>query len=92
MTMLDAVKLAMMITVSDYDDELQSLIDAGLQDLRTAGIRADEGDALIRRAVITYCRMYFGTPPDYDKVAAAYELQKATLMHANGYTDWGCSR
>lgn len=46
-------------------------------------------DELVQRAIITYARMHFGSPPDYDKVAASYELQKSTLMHASDYTDYG---
>jgi hypothetical protein len=46
-------------------------------------------DALAMRAVITYAQMRFGNPPNYDKLRDAYETQKAQLMHATGYTDYG---
>ena len=46
-------------------------------------------DALAQRAIITYVRMMFGSPADYDKVRESYDLQKTQLMHATGYTDWG---
>jgi len=46
-------------------------------------------DALAMRAVITYAAMRFGNPPNYDKLADAYDLQKVQLMHATGYTDYG---
>ena len=46
-------------------------------------------DALTQRAIITYVRMMFGSPSDFDKVRESYELQKTQLMHATGYTDWG---
>ena len=46
-------------------------------------------DPLAMRAVITYAQMRFGNPPNYDKLADAYDLQKVQLMHANGYTDYG---
>lgn len=46
-------------------------------------------DELAIRAIITYVRMHFGSPPDYDRVQASYETQKAQMMHATGYTDWG---
>lgn len=46
-------------------------------------------DALVKRAIITYVRMYFGTPVDYDKLAEAYTIQKTQLMYAKGYTDYG---
>ena len=46
-------------------------------------------DPLAMRAVITYAQMRFGNPPNYDKLADAYDLQKIQLMHATGYTDFG---
>jgi hypothetical protein len=45
-------------------------------------------DPLVMRALITYARMRFGSPPDYDRLAEAYELQKVQLMHADAYTDY----
>lgn len=45
-------------------------------------------DALVMRAIFTYCRAYFGSPADYDKLAESYEIQKVQLMHAGGYTDY----
>ena len=91
--MLSAVKLALRITAGAYDSELQSLIGAALLDLGIAGV--DSGlvnDELIKRAVITYVRCHFGTPPDYDRLKAAYDEQKAQLQTASGYTDWGEDR
>ena len=46
-------------------------------------------DPLAMRAVITYAAMRFGNPPNYDKLADAYETQKVQLMHAGDYTDYG---
>ena len=48
-------------------------------------------DALVTRAIITYARMNFGSPDDYDRLKAAYDEQKAQLQMATGYTDWGGS-
>ena len=46
-------------------------------------------DALVMRAIFTYVRAHFGSPPDYDKLVEAYDTQKVQLMHATGYTDYG---
>ena len=46
-------------------------------------------DPLVQRAIITYAAMRFGNPPNYDKLADAYDVQKVQLMHATGYTDFG---
>ena len=57
--MLDRVKLALLITGTDFDSELMELIDAAAKDLGLAGVDAlvistDTNDALIIRAIITY--------------------------------------
>lgn len=45
-------------------------------------------DPLAARAIFTYARMHFGSPPDYERLRDAYEVQKVQLMHATGYTDF----
>lgn len=83
--MIDKVKLALRITTDAYDAEINDLVNAALADLRLVGIYACETDALIVRAVVTYCRANFSTPGDYDKLKASYDEQKAQLISANGY-------
>jgi len=46
-------------------------------------------DDLAIRAIITYVRMMFGSPSDFERMLESYDLQKCQLMHATGYTDWG---
>ena len=48
-------------------------------------------DALIKKAIITYCKMSFGIPEDYDRLKKSYDEQKAQLSTATGYTWWGDS-
>ncbi len=87
--MLDAVKLALRIVTDAFDDELNDLISAALLDLRLAGITTtDTTDALVKRAVITYCRLNFGQPDDYDRLKKSYDEQKAQMGMATGYTTW----
>lgn len=89
MELLDAVKLALRITTKAFDSELTDLIEAGLIDMSLAGVvNLDTDDALIRRAVITYCRLNFGQPEDYDRLKASYDEQKAQMSTATGYTSW----
>lgn len=85
--MLEKVKLALRLTTNAYDDEIQQLIDAAIADLGIAGIDANllVDDALIIRAVITYCRVHFGSPNDFDRIKASYDEQKAQLQSASGY-------
>lgn len=76
----------MRITTNAYDGELTDLIAAGKADLTLAGVKnVDDSDALVKRAVITYCRANFGSPADYDRLKAAYDEQKAQLISATGY-------
>lgn len=88
--MLEQVKLALRISTTAYDSELTYLIEAARLDLGIAGVvLPDELDALVQRAIITYCKMSFGLPEDYDRLKKSYDEQKAQLVTATGYTDWG---
>ena len=87
--MLEQVKLALRITTTACDSELTYLIDAAKLDLVIAGIVLPESlDALVQKAIITYCKMSFGLPEDYDRLKRSYDEQKAQLSTATGYTDW----
>ena len=89
MALIDNCKMAMRVTTDAYDTEIQAYIDAAKLDLGIAGVRVPQSaDALINKAVMTYVRMSFGAPANYDKLKAAYDEQKAQLMNATGYTAW----
>lgn len=86
---MDAVRLALRISTTAFDSELGDLIQAALADLKIAGVaNNDTVDPLVRRAVITYCRMNFGQPEDYDRLKRSYDEQKAQMSMATGYTTW----
>ena len=88
-TTIDAVKLNLRIVTDAFDSEIGSLIDAALLDMGIAGITNDEVmDALVFRAVVTYCRLHFGQPEDFDRLKAAYDEMKAQMSMATGYTTW----
>lgn len=90
--MLEKVKLALRVTTTAFDSEINDLIAAALADLGLAGVtNQEQTDPLIIRVVTTYCRLHFGQPEDYDRLKAAYDEQKAQLQMATGYTDWGDS-
>lgn len=87
--MLSAVKLALRITTTTFDAELNQLINACLKDLGLAGVdEAEQTDSLIIQAVVTYCKMHFGNPDSYDRLKASYDEQKAQLSMASGYTTY----
>ena len=95
--MLDRVKLALLISGNDIDSELTDLIDAAAKDLGIAGvdglvISTDTNDALIIRAIITYCGYQFeimhGSLDRSEAYKKSYDEQKAQLGMASGYTTW----
>lgn len=42
-------------------------------------------DPLTMRAILTYVRLHFGAPEDYERLNRAYDNQKAQLITATGY-------
>lgn len=95
--MLDRVKLALLISGDDFDSELTDMINAAAKDLGIAGVDAlvistDTDDALIIRAIITYCGYQFEIMHgSLDRSAAykkSYDEQKAQMGMASGYTTW----
>lgn len=89
MATLDKVKMALRISTDAFDDELTDLIEAAKQDLGIAGVIVPADlDEICTRAIITYCKMSFGLPEDYDKLKRSYDEQKAQLSNSSGYTVW----
>lgn len=91
-TLLDKAKVALRLSTSAYDGEVTDLIAAAKLDLGVAGVVVPSGlDALVERAIITYCKVHFGGLGDgeFDRLKASYDEQKAQLNTATGYTNWG---
>ena len=89
MATLDKVKMGLRISTTAYDEELADLIAAAQLDLGIAGVEVPSTlDEIVTRAIITYCKMSFGLPEDYDRLKMSYDEQKAQLVTATGYTDW----
>lgn len=88
--MLEKVKLALKITTNDFDEELNDLIRASELDLGVSGVtNVDDTDALIIRAIVTYCKLNWGSPSDYDRLKSSYDEQKAQLSMCSTYTNFG---
>lgn len=84
--MLEKVKIALKITTNDFDSELSDMINAAILDLGLAGIiNTLQTDALVIRAICTYCRLNWGSPADYDKLKASYDEQKAQMSMSSLY-------
>lgn len=83
-TLLNDAKnvLRMSEDCTDFDTEIQDLIDASLQDLGLAGVENRETeDPLIKMAVLTYVKANFGEVKTdvYNRLKQAYDEQKAQL-------------
>lgn len=95
--MLNRVKLALLITDNDFDNELTDLINAAAKDLGIAGVEGltvttSTNDAIVIRAIITYCSYQFelmhGSLDRSEAFKRSYDEQKAQLSMATGYTVW----
>lgn len=97
--MLAKVKLALRVNNTVFDPEILDLIAAAIADIEHAGPKflaspvttndtvTDYSitDPLVARAIITYCRMNFGAPADYDRLKASYDEQKGQLRESRAY-------
>ena len=86
--MLADTKLALRITTTAFDSEITDLLNAAMMDLGVAGVEVGDGDALVKTACITYVRVHFGQPDDYDRLKRSYDEQKAQLSMNTGHTSW----
>lgn len=72
-----------------FDAEIQDLLNAAQTDLIEVGVNPDvfsSGDPLIRKAIVTYCKAYFGYDPENAKMfAESYERLKVFLMNNADY-------
>lgn len=86
-TILQRVKQSLRVTTNAFDDEISTLIQAATKDIGIVGVvvTTDTSDALLIRAITTYCRLNFGAPEEYDRLKASYDEQKAQLISCTGY-------
>lgn len=86
--MLDKIKLALRITHTALDADIEADIAACLADLQVCGVvHADVAtDPLILNAVKLYCRSTYTDDPEKGaEYLRRYEALKACLMMAEGY-------
>jgi len=87
MALLDDVKKALRVSNAAHDVEIADLISAAQKDLEITGVNnVDVTDALIKRAIVTYCKAYFGYDnADSEKLVSAYHSLKAHLSLSGDY-------
>lgn len=97
--MLEKVRLALRLQTTVFDAELLGLIAAAIRDIKHAGpqfvvteLKVDGTvidytvtDELASMAIITYVRMHFGSPADYDRLKASYDEQKGQMRESSAY-------
>ncbi|MCD8200372.1 MAG: head-tail connector protein [Coriobacteriaceae bacterium] len=84
--MLEQVRKALRVKTGEFDDEIQSIIDACLIDLGIAGAEEISDDnALVRQAVILYAKCHFGFSDDAERYAERYQALKITMANASEY-------
>ena len=91
MPILDDIKIALRISNTAYDSEIDDLISAARADLRLSGILEskvnDDIDPLIKRAITVYVKAHFGwNNPDAEKLQQSYAMIKGHLALSQEYT------
>lgn len=84
------VKAALRITDTEFDEEIQLLIDSCKLDLQLAGVNVllFDGElipAIYETAVILYCKAYFGYEENADKLIERYNNRKIALALSTEY-------
>ena len=96
-SLITDAKIPLRLHINTFDGEIGDLIEAAALDLlkrnaiQESQLSSVPVDPLIKRAILTYVRAFFGTPDDPERLKADYDEQKATLMMTSGYTTWGDS-
>ena len=87
MTTLEKIKLALRISHSKLDEDIQADIDACLADLQVVGVvHTAENDPLIFNAIKLWCRsLYTDDPAKGAEYLRRYESLKSCLMVAGEY-------
>ena len=91
--LLPKAKQALRVVTSAFDDEILDLIRAAAQNLTTRGVTITETSGavqpLVQRAILTYVRIYFGDPADFERLKESYDEQLGQLMTTTNFTTWG---
>lgn len=88
--MLALVKMALRITTTAFDDELNMLINSCIDEMAAMNALYSGPDCpQVRSAVVAYCKWQFGNHEDKDQWEKIYHTKLAQLKTMTGFTDWG---
>lgn len=83
--LVEKIRSDLRLNHSEFDDEIQRLIDTSIEDLKTSGIassyfKENQYRPMITTAIITYCKANFGYDnQDAVRLQQSYEMQKQKL-------------
>lgn len=85
--MLEKIRKSLRITSTNFDDEIQDLIDSAKVDMKISGVEViNEEDPLIKRAIDFYCKANFYIEnKDADRYQKRYEDLKEHLSLVGDY-------
>ena len=92
--MLDMVKTALRISGDAFDDEIELLIEACLDEMEGLGVviekddAGDPKDAQTHMAVIAYCKWQFGDHDNAERWEKIYHTKLEQLKTMTGHTIW----
>lgn len=88
--MLEEIKVILRVSANSYNNEITDLINAAKKDLELSGVDVSkivDTDPLIKRAVASYCKAFFGYDnADHERLLKAYESLKGHLSISNDYS------
>ena len=90
--MLEAVKLALGITIDDLDDDISANIMIARAELIRAGVIRDvamsDMDVLVEQAIKTYCKAMYTTDINKsEKLMESFKYQQECLRKSIGYSN-----
>ena len=89
-SLIKDAKLRLRLHTDAFNDEINDLIEAAADDLlkrnavQPSQLEGTSVDPLIKRAILTYVRAFFGDPENAERYKADYDEQKSTLMMTTG--------
>lgn len=82
MALIDDIKSELRVNGTDFDTEIQSLIDSAKLEIKSKGLdetKILETDALVKQCLVLYCKANFGWDnPEADRFQNRYDM---TLNH-----------
>lgn len=94
MALIDDMRLALRVTTTDFDSEINTLIEAARYDMERTGVNpallakeAETGNianSFVKQAIAAYCKAHFGYDnPESEQLDAAYRRIVCDLLNSS---------